>query len=97
MGYWRDATLGIMVGICALAICLIAPVSALEDFSALRDFVQQNEDARIEAIDLAFILATHNFDASPKGDYVIVKINSTIYRLTPNGDRPGLADIVSEK
>jgi hypothetical protein len=43
--------------------------------------------------DLAFYLATHGFDASPKGRYIEVDLGSRIYRLIPNGSAPGLANL----
>jgi hypothetical protein len=39
-------------------------------------------------------LATHDFDAMPEGDHVIVKLDSAVYQLIPNKDKPGLADII---
>ena len=55
--------------------------------------VKDNEDVRINAQDLIFLLATHGFDAVPKGSYVIVKLDQATYEMTPNGVKPGLADI----
>jgi hypothetical protein len=71
----------------------IMPSFAKGHYSDLVKFVLENEDSRMDVIDLAFILVTHNFDATPEGNYVVVKIDDTVYSLTPNGDRPGLADI----
>jgi hypothetical protein len=45
--------------------------------------------------DLAFYLATHGFDASPRGGYVEVHLVRQVYKLTPNGQAPGLASIVA--
>jgi len=55
--------------------------------------VKDNEDVRINAQDLAFLLATHGFHDVPKGSYVIVKLDQATYKMTPNGVVPGLADI----
>jgi hypothetical protein len=33
----------------------------------------------------------------PKDGYAVVKLNETVYILTPNGDKPGLADITIEE
>ena len=44
-------------------------------------------------MDLAFLLATHNFDATPEDGYVIVKLEGMIYSLTPNKEKPGLAEV----
>jgi hypothetical protein len=53
-----------------------------------------SEDVRIDAQDLAFLLATHGFDAVPKDSCAIVKLDKTIYMMMPNGAKPGLADIL---
>jgi len=45
------------------------------------------------AEDLAFYLATHGIDATPKSDHVEVDLGGNIYKLTPNGSAPGLASI----
>ena len=45
------------------------------------------------ADDLAFFLVTHNYDATPKGGLVQVKMDGTICNLVPNGAAPGLADL----
>ncbi len=52
------------------------------------------EDVRINVLDLAFFLATHGIDATPKKSYVMVKFSdgSNAY-LIPNGDAPRLADL----
>ncbi len=49
----------------------------------------------MDALDLAFFLATHNFDATPEDGNVIVKLEGMICSLTPNGERPGLADVTT--
>jgi len=43
---------------------------------------------------LPFLLVTHGFDATPKDSYVIVKLDKATYRITPNGVKPGLANIL---
>ncbi|OPY54985.1 MAG: hypothetical protein A4E49_00705 [Methanosaeta sp. PtaU1.Bin112] len=68
--------------------------SASIGYQDLLSLCNANEDARINAEDLAFLLVTHNFDAVPKGDYVEVRIDGSIYRMTPNAGKVGLADIV---
>ncbi|MFZ3149783.1 MAG: hypothetical protein WA137_12190 [Methanothrix sp.] len=47
----------------------------------------------MDAKDLAFYLATHDFDAKPKGGYVEVSLGGSICKLTPNGPAPGLCSI----
>jgi len=43
--------------------------------------------------DLAFLLVTHDFDAFPKKDHVEVNIDGSVYKLVPNGQYPGLANV----
>ena len=38
--------------------------------------------------DLAYFLATHNYDAIPKNGCVELKLDGQAYKLTPNGDKP---------
>jgi hypothetical protein len=83
-----------------MAICIIAvslnPVMAfgeIENITSLKNLITSFDDRGIDSRDLAFFLVTHNYDATPVGDHVEVKLNNEVYILTPNGDRPGLCDI----
>jgi ABC-type proline/glycine betaine transport system permease subunit len=38
-----------------------------------------------------------DFDAAPKKDYVEARLNSTVYKLVPNGPYPGLANVTIKK
>ena len=67
--------------------------SASADNSALIKLISQNEDSRMGVKDLAFFLVTHDFDAVPKKDHVEVHIDDTVYKLVPNGQYPGLANV----
>ena len=72
----------------------IDPALAADDsYEDLARLITSNEDDRMDAQDLAFLLVTHNFDATPKGDHVEVKIGNSVYSLTPNASKPGLAEI----
>lgn len=53
------------------------------------------DDPLMNAEDLAFDLATHGFDATPKGVYVEFNLGSNIFRLNPNGSAPELCFIAS--
>ena len=59
----------------------------------MKELISYNEDVWISAQDLAFFLATHNYDAVPKDGYVEVHIDKTVLKLVPNGDKPGLCEI----
>ena len=67
--------------------------SAVADKSELIKLITKNEDPIMNANDLAFLLVTHDFDAIPKKDFVEVRLNKTVYKLTPNGKYPGLANV----
>ena len=63
-----------------------------EDISDLKKLISVNEDVRMNSQDLAFFLATHNYNVVPKDDYVEIDMVGEIYKLVPNGDKPGLCD-----
>jgi hypothetical protein len=63
-------------------------------YSDLVKQISAYDDPYITVEDLAFVLATHNFNAIPENEWVIVVIGPNSYKLVPNGDKPGLADIV---
>lgn len=78
------------------AICLIGPCCG--DHVGYLDLLNLNmgyEDVRMSPQELAFFLATHGFDARPDDGYVTVKIDNLVYKMTPNKERPGLADIAA--
>ena len=82
--------------IAALVCALFAPASyasGVADSTQLSNLISESNDARMTANDLAFFLATHNYDAPPKDGYVQVEIEGTIYKVVPNGAHPGLADL----
>ena len=80
-----------------LAFSSIAPISAgVADKSELMKLISGSEDPLINVNDLAFLLATHDFDAVPKGDYVEVRLNNTFLKLVPNGRYQGLANVTYE-
>ena len=88
--------------ISAIGIILIVFVLALPTVSASRDSlpdlkssISSFDDPRMNSEDLAFYLATHDFDAIPKGEYVEVDLAGNVYKLTPNGSAPGLCSIAS--
>jgi hypothetical protein len=80
----------------ALVFVAFAPASyasGVADSTELSKLILQNEDTKMTPNDLAFFLATHNYDATPKDGYVQVKIDGTIYKVVPNSSLPGLADL----
>jgi hypothetical protein len=81
----------------AVLVCAtLAPASyasGVADSTQLSKLISQSNDARMTPNDLAFFLATHNYDATPKDGYVQVKVDGTIYKVVPNGTNLGRADL----
>ncbi len=84
----------IVASVFVISISLAAASAASADYPSLLKLIMESEDTRIDANDLAFFLATHDYDAVPKGGNVTVRIDGAVYRLTPNGGLQGLANIV---
>ena len=89
---WKELS---AICLISLAIMLVVPaVSASKSsISDLKSTVTAFEDVHMNAEDLAFYLATHNFDAKPNGGHVNVNLDGSICKLTPNGSAPGLCSI----
>jgi hypothetical protein len=80
----------------SIAIMMAQPISSAsnDSLSELKSTISSFNDPHMDANDLAFYLATHEFDAKPMGDYVEVGLDDKIYKLTPNGEAPGLCNVV---
>lgn len=78
-----------------ISIMITSPnVSAVKDtLTDLKSAISSFDDPHMDADDLAFYLATHDFDAKPKGSYVEVGLGDKTCKLTPNGSAPGLCTI----
>ena len=61
--------------------------------SSKREITDLNRNEQL--VHLAFFLATHNYDAVPRGNHVDLNLNGKVYQLYPNGDAPGLCNIKS--
>ena len=97
LSFIKEIRLYLVVIFVLLTYLSIAPISAgVADKSELMTQILGIEDPLINVNDLAFLLVTHDFDAIPKGDYVEVRLNNTIYKLVPNGRYPGLANVTVE-
>jgi len=79
----------------ALLLSLPPACASNASLSDLESAISSFEDSRISVADLAFYLATHGFDASPKGSFVEVDLGGRVYRLAPNGPADGLCTIVT--
>ena len=77
---------------CTVFVTACPVLGAVADNHELTEVISQYHDTHMTVEDLAFFLATHNYDATPKDGYVQVTLNSTIYRAVPNSTT-GLAEI----
>jgi hypothetical protein len=80
------------------ALTCIAFVTASPAFGAVAENndlmkeISQYHDTHMTIEDLAFFLATHNYNATPKESYVQITIGGTIYKAVPNSTT-GLAEL----
>ena len=65
---------------------------AVDGNQNLNDVISQCHDTHMTVDDLAFFLATHNFNATPKDGYVQIIVGDTIYKAIPNSTT-GLAEL----
>ncbi len=90
------------LAVIALACTMTAILSTItasaesDDLYSLKNLITSFEDRLINSPDLAFFLATHNYDVVPRGDHVDLFLNGKVYKLLPNGDAPGLCNIESQ-
>ena len=87
--------LAMIVLVCMTAAVLSTASAESDDLHSLRNLITSFEDSLINSPDLAFFLATHNYDAVPRGNHVDLNLNGKVYQLFPNGDAPGLCNIKS--
>jgi hypothetical protein len=89
--------LAMIVLVCTMAVVLSTITASAEsdDLYSLRNLITSFEDSLINSPDLAFFLATHNYDAVPRDNHVDLNLNGKVYQLFPNGDAPGLCNIKS--
>ena len=82
-------------GLLSIIIMMALPTvgASRDSLSELKYSISAFDDPRMGAQDLAFYLASHGFDATPKGGFVEVDLSGHTCKLTPNGSAPGLASI----
>ena len=64
-----------------------------DDVSNLKKLISASNDPKMSTQDLAFFLATHNYDATPRGGYVELRLDGQVYKVTPNGNKPEICDM----
>jgi hypothetical protein len=79
---WKEICVTVLI---LAGVMLAMPASASSSgLSDLKTQISSFDDSRINARDLAFYLASHGFDAQPKGEYAEVDLGGKICKLTPN-------------
>jgi hypothetical protein len=91
---WVTKYLPAIMTVCILMAVMNTASAAGEDISDLKKLISGYEDTRMDTQDLAFFLATHNYNAVPRDGYVELNLNGKIYKLIPNSEKPGLCDIM---
>ncbi|MGD0953244.1 MAG: hypothetical protein ABR985_12780 [Methanotrichaceae archaeon] len=77
---------------CTVFVTACPAIGAEAENQNLTETISQWHDTHMTVEDLAFFLATHNYDATPKDGYVQVMVDGTVYRAVPNSTT-GLAEI----
>lgn len=90
---WEKYRITIII-FCVIVISLYNNSADTDDLSEFKNLISSFEDQRIDSQDLAFFLATPGYDSSHKKNYIELKRNNPIYKLAPNGEMPGLSDII---
>lgn len=85
----------LIISIASLVISalLITSSAAGNGPDELKQLLSSLNDPKISVLDLAFFLATHNYDAKPAKDYVDLRLDGKAYKLIPNSDQ-GLCTII---
>ena len=91
---WVTKYLLAITAACILVAVMNTASAMGEDISDLKKLISGNEDTLMDSRDLAFFLATHNYNAAPRDGYVELNLNGKIYKLIPNSKKPGLCDII---
>lgn len=80
--------------VCAMLVLLV-PANCAD--TGLMDLLYSYDDPLMTTVDLAFLLVTHGYNATPGNGYVVVVAGNSTYTLVPNGVQPGLADLRSKE
>jgi len=91
---WVTKYLLAITAACILMAVMNTTSAMGEDISDLKKLISGYDDTRMNSMDLAFFLASHNYNAAPRYGYVELNLNGTIYKLIPNSKKPGLCDMI---
>jgi hypothetical protein len=77
---------------CIISVSANPAFGAVAENQNLTELISQYHDTHMTVEDLAFFLATHDYNATPRDGYVQVTIGGTIYKAVPNSTT-GLAEL----
>ena len=77
---------------CIVFVSANPALGAAAENNDLTKVISQYQDTHMTVEDLAFFLATHNYNATPKNGYAQVTISGTIYKAVPN-NATGIAEL----
>lgn len=77
---------------CLVFVSANSVSGAVAENHNLKEGISQYQDTHMTVEDLAFFLATHNYNATLKDGYVQVIVDGTIYKAVPNS-ATGLAEL----
>ena len=89
----RQIVPSLLAALICVAFAPVSYASGVAESTELSKIISQSGDTNMTPNDLAFFLATHNYNATPKNGYVQVKINGTSYKVVPDGSQLGLSDL----
>ena len=76
-----------------IVMSLNAASASSDDISTIKKLISSSNDHKMNARDLAFFLATHNYDATPKNGYVELELDGHAYKVTSDGNNPEICDM----
>ena len=83
----------LMIALVCAAFLPASCATGVADSKELTKIISQGCVTHMTTNDLAFFLATHNYDATPKNGYVQVKVDGMIYKVVVGDENSGLANI----
>jgi hypothetical protein len=78
---------------CIVFVSANPAFGTIPENSDLTKLITQYHDTHMTVNDLAFFMATHNYDAIPGNGYVQITINGATCKATPNNET-GYAELV---
>jgi hypothetical protein len=69
--------------ICIMFVIMIPVSGAPTQKASLNQLIEDNKNIKLDVEEMAFFLATHGYDAIPKDNYVMVKVDGETLKIEP--------------